>query len=629
MPPLDPTTRLPRWLAAAVLLASALPYLPHLDKGFVSEDFLLIALHREHPPWADLPATFGGPWLGMRMFQFYRPVAALLFGAEASLFGAQSFGYNVIHVLVHLAATALVLALARSLLRAMRGLDGRTAELSAAGAALFFGLYPLAPNSVLFVASFANLFGAAATLAATWLYLRWSEREPSEDVPAAGAVGAVTRHLPVAALVLFAVAVACYESSIVLPLWLALLEVSRPGKLRRNFGRNALAVGPFLLVALGYLAFRASLFGEPIGGYGDIAGRLRTPGVDTAVLALRTLLRLPAPWFEPSPAPVLEAAAALLACGGAAVGLMRVSGVMRAALLRLFLLGVAWVFAFAAPFSFQLVSPANGRYWYLSAAGAAIALAALLAWAGSLSTAPLRRTASVVAVMLFAALLGRNIVQLHRHLGWMEEAAETARVIAAEIARVADDEPIFVFDYPAFLLGPTGTHWAQVYHYGLRAAVGPPFAALQVDAYPLPPRGEADPRRLALRHPVFRWSAEDRRLQRLRPRPSALPPPLEAEGPSGGVVLDGRQDRSPLQVGLTGGLPAGAAIRLIAVTRGNFAVVQPMQDGIVDLSVPPDFASFWAGLAGGRQLWWVEARDTAGRTLASSEPRWYQPARPD
>ena len=59
-----------RWTRTAVWLLLLGPpaalYLAHVGQGFVSEDFPLIRLHLERPPWSDLVGTFTEPWIGMR-----------------------------------------------------------------------------------------------------------------------------------------------------------------------------------------------------------------------------------------------------------------------------------------------------------------------------------------------------------------------------------------------------------------------------------------------------------------------------------------------------------------------------------------------------------------------------------
>ncbi|MFP3940378.1 MAG: hypothetical protein ACLF0P_08725 [Thermoanaerobaculia bacterium] len=594
-----------RWALLAALLVTLLWYLPYLGKGFVSEDFVLIALLREVPPWRDLAGTFGGPWLGARLFSFYRPVATLVFGAEAALFGGRPFGYNLVHVVVHLGATALAWRLALSVLGPMASVSGgRRLRVAAGVAALFFGLYPLAPNSVLFAASFANLFGAAVTLGAAVLYLKWREGGGSPRVLAA-------------AVAVFALALGCYESAAALPAWVALYEVTRPG-LRARWRRSAVGVASFALPGAAYLWLRATLLGEVLGGYGDVAGRLRSPELELAVGAVRSLLRLPSPWFGPAPGPRVEVVAALALGVAAAVWIVAGRGRPAAgARLRAFVLGVGWAGAFLAPFAFRLVVPANGRYWVLPAAGVAVALAVLVerALAGS-------RLPAIAAMALVGVLLARNGWFLTRHLGWMDRAAATATRIADQVepAAGASPGPVLVTGYPLFLRDAAGTRLAQVYHYGLRAALGPPFREPARDVYPLPSPGRADLGRVATVAPVWRWVEGQRRLERLELRPAALPPELAVTGPPDGARVD---PSDPSELALRVPAPAGARLRLVVVTPGNFHVAEGrLRRGGEGLALDGRVLRLWGRFQPGPQLWWVERLGRAGEVLATSRPRW-------
>ena len=616
-------------VAAAVLLPPLLVYLPHLGEGFVSEDFLLIALHRESPPWRDLVATFSQPWLGMRLFEFYRPLAAIAFAAEAALFGAASAGYDVVHLALHLVATWLVWQLLRTLLSApdsrrpsapvAAAVGGRSIELAALAGALFFALYPLAPNAVLFTASFATLFGAVATLASALLYARWTGR----GAAVAGAVGATgpARRFPTAALAAYAIALGCYESSVALPLWLAVLALVRGAEASP---RARVALAPFCVLALGYLALRVALFGDPLGGYLDVAGRLRGIDAELALAALRSSARLPAPWFALGPGPAVEILAGVVVVAAAAAWLATARSGAARALLGVLGLGAAWVAVFLAPFGYALPSPAVGRYGYLAAAGAAMAMAAVIARAGAVASPARRRAAAAIAGIAVAALLARNTLQLRRHLAVMDEAAAVASRIADEIARVArDGEPFFVADYPLFLRGAEGANWAQVYHYGLRAAAGPPFRERAADVYPLPSSAEGDPRRLALVHPVYRWVDAERALRRLGAAPAegATEPPLPigAGGPADGASIS-LEDGAALQLRVPA--VAGARAHVVVSAPGNYTIAGPAGEGGGMLELPVEFLRLWADLAPGPQLWWVEHRDAAGRAVAQSEPRW-------
>ncbi|HVS63943.1 MAG TPA: hypothetical protein VMT85_10635 [Thermoanaerobaculia bacterium] len=593
-------------------------YLPFLGKGFVSEDWLLIRLHRESPPWEDLVSTVTGPWLGMHVFQFYRPVAALLFGAEASLFGAWSPGYNAVHVIAHLLTTAFAMSLIWRLLRGSPSADAagrssRSAALATTGiAGLFFGLYPLAPNAVLFAASFATLFGALATLGSAVLYVRWRQVAGTGPARWAG-----RPRLLVGSIVLYAVALGCYESSFALPAWLALYELPRLGS--RAGRRSAIvALLPFATLAGAYLALRNSIFDEVLGGYPDIAAQFRRADFTIVASALRSLARVASPWFGAAGGRAWEGVAAVVVIAALALWLATAARAHRLRLLGLFGLGLWWALLFQAPFSFRRVSPAEGRFWYLAAAGAAMSLAALM-----LRVTLARRGRAVqltLVVVCLVLLLGRNAVLLRQHLNWMDRAADTAARIADAIFTVASErgDPVFIAGYPLYVQSSAGLNLAQIYHYGLRSSVGPPFRAEAVDAYPLPAAGRADPRRLTLAQPVYRWLAGEGRLERWSADPSRLPDLLELEGPPDGAAIL-PEDPSALTVHVAA--PAGARARVVVVATGN-ASVEPIRVGDQrSVELPGEFLRFWERLSPGPQYWWIEVLAADGTVRAQSAPR--------
>ena len=101
-----------------------------LTRGFTSEDFLLLRVLRQRPPWHDLGALFAGPWLGIQVVRFYRPLALLLLALEARFFGGHPAPYEAVHLALHALNALLVYRLAARL--SARSPNG-TASLSASG----------------------------------------------------------------------------------------------------------------------------------------------------------------------------------------------------------------------------------------------------------------------------------------------------------------------------------------------------------------------------------------------------------------------------------------------------------------------------------------------------------------
>jgi hypothetical protein len=133
----------------------------------------------------------------------------------------------------------------------------------------------------------------------------------------------------------------------------------------------------------------------------------------------------------------------------------------------------------------------------------------------------------------------------------------------------------------------------------------------------------ADPRRLAVRQAVFRWDPDEQELRRLAPRLTALPPLLQVDGPHEGTTVLPEEPRT-LSVRVVGSLPPRTtSAHVVAVAPGNATVVTTTPAPPAGaLELPAAFARLWAGLAPGKQLWWVETRDERGQTTGSSDPRW-------
>jgi hypothetical protein len=557
-----------------------------LGRPFASEDFLLLRALLADPPWQGLREWWLGPWLGIEVVRFWRPVSTALLAVEAQLFGASPAGYELVHHLVHAGNATLVYALLARLAPAGRRLTAGLHAAPLAGAVLF-ALHPLHPNAVAWVASFATLFGIAFLLGALVAFQAWRE-------------GGRRRSLALC-LALFALALASYEAAVVFPLLAAAWEhlTPRPVGDRR---RGPAAYLACLALAALYLLLRAWLFGGVLGGYAATAERLAGGGVTGLAADLPLALhRLVHPAFgSPTAAPALWALAAVL---------LPVPLVARHGLLRRWLLGWLWAAAALAPFAFTPFVPANGRYAYLAAAGLAVAASGLAALPGRVPA--VAGTAAVVALAVHWGVLLVPVVTAHQRAG-----ALAARV-ADGLAALPGDAPAFVSGHPLFVETAGGVPLAQVLRYGLADSVAPPFRASRRAVYPLP-RGLAAASRGALARDLPaaafpRWDGG--RFVPTAP-PPAPAPRLRAEvvGSGGGVP--------EAVVVRPGSGPAPARYRLRLLTRGNPAEVTAASgDGPTRLAFPAAHARSMARLYPGPQHWWVEGLDAAGRVVATSAVR--------
>jgi hypothetical protein len=593
--------RLARLVLALVLAAIVLAfYARALDRPFTSEDFLLIRFLGENPPWRDLPVQLTTPWLGISVVEFFRPVSTLLYGIEIALFGGNPAGYNLAHVLLHLANATLVWAVARRL-------AGPGGELASFVAALLFALHPLHPNAVVFSASFATLFGATFLLAAMLAYQRFREDG--------------SRAAWGASVALFLLALGSYEAAAVFPVLLAAYDhlVGIRGTSGRRHAALAWGYLPFFGILGGYLLFRRSLFGEPLGGYAEYRDRLLAPQLRWMAHDLATSIhQLHLPVYGRSPELwEIALSCAVLVGGPLAFWLLR----------RRFFDGRPWLFAWVwivaslAPFAFRPSVPGNGRYWYLAAAG--VAMSVCFALRGRLAP---------VAAGLLAASWG---LLLAGSIEAYVAAGRTARTIQAALVRAGRASPatIFLTRYPFFLVNEAQVPIAQVYRYGLWDSVQPPFVRARVPVYPLPPLAGAELLPVALGAPgssLYEW---DGGAGTIRPFPFD---PRQAEGlaelwvirPREGAAVDPARDLAEVAV------PPGshARFRLVVVSRINGAVLElppgAVRNGALQADLPEEMLATSDRLyGGGEHYWWIEAKDAAGRVSGFSRMRSFRLAR--
>lgn len=567
-----------------VLLGAVLAFYGRaLDRPFTSEDFLLIRFLGEHPPWRDLAAQLTRPWLEISVVKFFRPVSTLLYGIEIALFGGRPFGYNLVHVLVHTLNAVLVWIIARRLAPEDEG--------TPLAAALLFALYPLHPNAVIFSASFATIFGAMFFLGSFAAY---------QDFRGQG-----SRLAWAASVVLFLLALGSYEAAAVLPGVVAAYDHLIG---RRRLGLAVAGYLPFFGVLGLYLLFRRWLFGVTIGGYEEYSQRLLAPQIRRMAEDLATsVYQLHFPLYDRPPAAwAIAASCAVFVAGPILLWLLRKDS--RHARLWLF----AWCFTLAAmaPFAFRPSVPGNGRYWYLAAAG--IAMAVCFAARGLRSLAP-----AVVVLLVWAVLLAGCV-------GAYIEAGRTARTIQTELLRVRPGTETFVTRYPYFVESAVQVPVAQVYHYGVWDSLHPPFTRESVSVYPLPPLQGIEILPVLLGRPgsaVYEWEAG--KLRRFAP-PGPAPVELQVLGPADGAVVDPARDVAEVVI------PPGshARFRLILSTRINGAVFDVTPQGnVLRVDLPDEILQTSDRLYGkGVHYWWIEARDASGRVSGFSRMRGFRRA---
>ncbi len=616
-----PVSKLSLFLAALTAAVTACLYAPAIGRGFVSEDFLILRCFYEAQEagrfWATAWQSFTGPWLGLSIVSFFRPLSSLFLQLEWTLFGTFSAGYGVVHLAIHLLNAWQV----QDLVRLVRN-PGPNPPASPAfetaipfAAAGIFALYPLHPNTVVFIASFATLLAVGLLLLSLRRFIEGRAR---------------------GSLLAFIAGLACYEQAAILPAYLLAFEVLRSRSAtppkgaesaegagstsgpegQRHWRRLILHHLPYWLVLVLYLALRRVLLGHSIGGYPTFRDRF---GDVVALLEamLGSLGRMVFPSYGIS--------IGTLSVGVAAFGLW---GLARWALGRqthdetLALIALSWILISLAPFSFVGVVPGNGRYWYLASCGLALFWCALI----QCVTARLRlarpKACLVMGLLVINALYAAMLwpmVKLYR------EAGETAALIQ-DALRLEGESRLFVADVPRFLK-IHGVPAAQVFHWGLSDALMPPFSPpFGPQVLPLPPLGDhaLAPLTALPEGRLLRWA--NGRATRVE---HSLPDELVLRRPQGtGQARTIReQDFGPVAF-LD---PAvGSQYRLAVIARGSYHLegltLDPTpgsEPAPLAIHLPRPLVESMGNLYGRDSLivWWVEQRkEGSGQLIAVSRP---------
>jgi hypothetical protein len=284
-----------------------------------------------------------------------------------------------------------------------------------------------------------------------------------------------------------------------------------------------------------------------------------------------------------------------------------------------------WALAFMAPYAFQPAVPGNGRYWYLPAAGLAIALAAL---AADVATALARRSAATagtsrahlrlpalpwVALGLLGLLwTGLLVANLRVSLRAGDEARAVQQGLAGLLRGGGRPARLFVAGHPDFVRNQAGVPLAQVLRYGLSDSLRPPFldreVARGVPVYPLPP---LDGRRLPPPGPELarsRFVVWDAAAGRPEPLPPGGPAGLPTE-PGGDLAILYRPR-------------PGSSHRLVVLTEGNPTEVElppgAEASGWARAELPRRFVESMDRLYGSEVFWWIEAVSLRGEVTATS-----------
>jgi hypothetical protein len=354
------------------LLGVALLHAGALRGGFVWDDHAMIV---ENPALSDLgnvPAFFGTNYFGERAnVELYRPLVNTTLALDHRLWGARPFGYHLTNLLLHLAAGLLLYLL-------LRRITDRPALPEAA--ALLFLVHPASAEPVAWIVARADLLALVLTLATAHLHLS-GRRRPG---------------LHALALICFLAGLFGKLAAAPAPLLVLLVEWRRGDvSLRtllapRHLWRYASYAAPVVVYFLVREAAMGSLFPETdVGVTWKEAEGVAVPFVAAAILFRYFLV------FLVPTGLCADYSASAVFHKAELIGLARSPAVilMAAALVALVFLsvlirrrhpwpafGILWFLVALLPVSqvVRIGAVMADRYLYVPAAGASVALAALV-----------------------------------------------------------------------------------------------------------------------------------------------------------------------------------------------------------------------------------------------------------
>jgi hypothetical protein len=405
---------------ALVALVALAVYASTLSYQFVYDDRYVIVLNTRLHDLANWWEIIVQPWWPAGL---YRPFTSLTFAANWALGQGAPFGFHLVNVLVHAAASALVWVLASRLMPLPAALAG----------ALLFAVHPVHVEAVASVVGRAETLATLFVLLAALCYLRYGDPGGEEARTAARRRGAGFGALAAGVL-----ALASKESAFALPAILLVVDwagaQARAEEYSTRLARTWRLWCATLVVSLGWLWLRTAVVG-------DLVGDTPAPGLAGTSLGERIAIMLPvvteylrlllfplrlsadySPDFLPaSPVfsiPAFLGLALFLGCVALALWARRRAWVVTA--------GLAWTGASIFVVS-NLVVPTGvvlaERTLYLASAG--VCLAVGWAWGWGFQRRP--RMAVALLALVLAVAAGRT---WSRSGVWRDDATFFPRLIA-------------------------------------------------------------------------------------------------------------------------------------------------------------------------------------------------------
>ena len=425
---------------AAILLLTALAYLPSLNDWFVFHDYIHLGAASTYSAGDFAKRVLDPSDGGESLFdtgELYRPVYYLTLLAEYKAFGLHPFGYHLVNLSLHLLNVLLVWLIASKLARS---------RIVPAVAALIYGIHPAYIDAPAWISAITEVLLATFSLASIYLFVRsLEERGVLSGLfylgSFASAILALGTREPGAAVF------------IILPAYYFLAH--RPADWRQPSAWVRFI--PFFAVVAGWALMRLSVTGavasgEGASGVGKIGWHMFVNMFKFNGWAVVPVFHQVDPWV-----PAVEGIAAIALLRLSEQVLRKGSGGARFA--------VAWWYLALIPYSTQATWLLAGRYMYFGMSAFAILCGMFVAWLAEASWVvalpplprwpwpTLARAAAAAAVVVSAVILTWGM--LHR-LDTFGDQAEESQAFLDQLQQTYTELPegstLYVVDPPGSLL---------------------------------------------------------------------------------------------------------------------------------------------------------------------------------
>lgn len=383
--------------AGLCALTAVLLCLPVLRGGFVMDDAYLIVDNPAIRQLGNVPGFFTQPWGGGTggaehagvNAAYYRPLTTSLYAVEHAIFGLRPWGFHLVSIFLHAAATALVAALAMQLLE----------RAGALVAGLLFAVHPVHTEAIAAACYQTTLLAGVLASLALWSLGRAMQCD-----------GRAKRWLVLAAVATLLAGLAKEEGAVV-PLLGAAWVVLAPRSSRRR--TLALGVGGMVLAAALVVALRAAIVTGSSQTYFAGADRatvvltmVRVVALDVELLCAPLRLCPFYDWFIITPSSELSFDVAR----GALLSLALLAGIVAARRRApVAAIGLAWIALGLLPVLHfvPILNVAGERFLYLPSVG----LVLVAGWLFQQAQRRRRRLSLVVAAVVLCLFAARTLVR--------------------------------------------------------------------------------------------------------------------------------------------------------------------------------------------------------------------------